>query len=568
MKKALLIIMLLCGVHARAEFIPTYTSRWEIVRSDREWERVEWFQADTVRRHYQFILDGSPAALTNASHVTWRVFSNSEPILTYISMTGTIVNAAAAEVFFQLAPSNSNLQVGRYRGYVVSWKVDGTNVVEDKLLVRQAIQVQFSDDSQGYPFVGPQTWTDSVQLPESWPAGWPLVSYDGGQTTTARNPADFGGGAGITGLTSNDFADTATVTWTRTGGVMRATAQSSGTLLKKSGISLTGTYQIGPGLSVDGDVIDASIDASAYMPTPLGDATTGRAPVHLPSPYDTAVWRDVASFESLPASGDPQVVWFNPATGGFFFSQPYAYYQGPMSTNNISIGTNVAIFAEIGTNTFVVPPGVTMLQVKGWGQAGHNSATASRGGYGGHVQGYLPVTAGESLTLIIAGSLPGMSHMAGGIPNGGSAQNNNGGGGGSSILFRGTNLLAVAAGGGGTYVAGFGGDAGGLVGGNGSISGQGVGGSQSVGGYLAGGYLTGGHGTGNAGGGGGGYYGGGGAVNSGGTGGGGSSYIGGLLFAFTVTGPFSVDSDYQAGWAQRSASTMSPGGQGGWVTRW
>lgn len=535
--------------------------------------RFGWYQAESVTKdvdatYLGIALDPSQVGRS----LEWVMTSAQDANQEYFRQVATVHGGRWR---FDFAPTGTAFAAGTYAGYVRTYMLDSGGAVTQNIMVaREVLTVLRSPGWENVPVIGPITSTNYIRYPDVWPDGH-LLSRSNGVPIAVPPPT--GGGTGTVDtaglLTTNDFADTTSVTWSSSNGVMRATAQSSWTLLKKSGISLTGTYQLGPGLSVEDDVIDAAIDEDAYMATPLGTASSGRAPVWLPSPYETAVWRDVASFSELPANGDPQVVWFNPDTGSFFLSQPYAYYQGPMSTNNISIGTNVAIFAEIGTNTFIVPPGVTMLQVKGWGQAGHNGNTATRGGYGGYVNGYLPVTAGESLTIIVPGSFSS-NHRQGGYPGGGSiplSSTTAGAGGGAGQLWRGTNLLTVVAGGGGGGAASFGGAGGGLIGQdghNGAIGGTQIAGGNS--GSGAGDYLIGGSGLSllgsNTGGGGAGYYGGGAFANS--SGAGGSSYKDQLLFSISFQGPFTEDSDYQAGWAARSASTFSPGGQGGWVIRW
>jgi hypothetical protein len=216
-----------------------------------------------------------------------------------------------------------------------------------------------------------------------------------------------------------------------------------------------------------------------------------------------------------------------------------------------------------GVQDYVVPAGVTSLQVECWGAAGGPAgAGGAVGGLGGYAKGNLAVTPGETLKCYVGGV--GTNGTAGGYNGGGASVSSGSGGtgGGASDVRQGGTALAnrkiVAGGGGGggsQSSAANGGAGGGTTGVNGSPgfdnpSGYGRGGTQAAGG--AGG--TGGNGgssagtlgvgatnggTNNIGGaGGGGYYGGGsgasGSVGAAGGGGGGSSYVGGVTLTTTT----------------------------------
>ena len=222
-----------------------------------------------------------------------------------------------------------------------------------------------------------------------------------------------------------------------------------------------------------------------------------------------------------------------------------------------------------GAQSFVVPAGVTTLNVTLYGAQGgtawYNGGISSVGGAGAKVTGSINVTPGETLQINVGG-YPGASGSngaggawQGGFNGGGNGGNFNvnkigGGGGGASDIRRGgtalANRVAIAAGGGGGGAAGpaasVGGE-GGLVGAQpppgGIYSGQGgtagaggAAGSASGTGQTAGTLGQGGAGatTGDVyvgGGGGGGLYGGGGGAAQGGGaftgwgGGGGSSLV-------------------------------------------
>jgi hypothetical protein len=197
-----------------------------------------------------------------------------------------------------------------------------------------------------------------------------------------------------------------------------------------------------------------------------------------------------------------------------------------------------------GPYSFVVPQGVTSIEVEALGGSGDSWSDyydSYVGGAGADVSADLTVTAGATYYVYVGGN--GTS-TAGGTHGGGApAPDDRGGGGGGSSDFRSTSgddatRLLVAAGGGGAGVRGVGGPAGSSgtdqfcavaqpgtllgpgAGGNGCDGSSGTSGSGSVGGD-AGERVSGGDG---GGGGGGGYFGGGGGGAYGG-GAGGSSYV-------------------------------------------
>ncbi|MBS2548150.1 DUF11 domain-containing protein [Catenulispora sp. NL8] len=212
-----------------------------------------------------------------------------------------------------------------------------------------------------------------------------------------------------------------------------------------------------------------------------------------------------------------------------------------------------------GDQEFVVPKGVSGLQVRLGGAGGGGS----NGAAGGQTTGTLAVAAGDSLTVMVGqgGSVKGAATYGGGGAGGSGSRFSGGSGGGMSALWTGASLtgtpLLIAGGGAGGAEGGSsggsGGGASGSNGGNPSNGGGngGQGGTQSAGGAAA---VTtnncstgptagaqyrggnGGNGGGDAGGaGGGGYFGGGGGQcqqstsgnNSDTGGGGGSGYTGG-----------------------------------------
>lgn len=228
------------------------------------------------------------------------------------------------------------------------------------------------------------------------------------------------------------------------------------------------------------------------------------------------------------------------------------------------LGNNVATFSYTGAmQTWTVPPGVCVVNLKCWGGQGGDGNNGNTGGRGGYAEGELTVAPGQVLNIFVgqagAGNNGSCVQTTGPRYNGGGAGNcASSGGGASDIRVGGANLtdrVIVAGGGGG---CGFYNTNGGNGGGTNGVAGVthpssgstgGGGGTQSAGGTA--GTQNGTSGTlGNGGtggltyggGGGGGYYGGGGGGGEnggngwGGGGGGGSSYTGGVLNATTTPG--------------------------------
>ncbi|MGE0725175.1 MAG: hypothetical protein AB7O45_12415, partial [Alphaproteobacteria bacterium] len=155
------------------------------------------------------------------------------------------------------------------------------------------------------------------------------------------------------------------------------------------------------------------------------------------------------------------------------------------------------VYAAPGSYQVTVPTGVTTISLKLWGGGGGGSNTGVGGG-GGFVEGDIPVTPGETLTIVVGdGGKVGSSLEAGGsvgpggasaISRGGDSGANgiryNAGGGGATGVLRGSTPLAIAPGGGGAADTMNGGEAGDTVGGDGG-DGSGVngdGGTQTTGG--------------------------------------------------------------------------------------
>ncbi len=203
--------------------------------------------------------------------------------------------------------------------------------------------------------------------------------------------------------------------------------------------------------------------------------------------------------------------------------------------------------------TFIVPTGVTSVDIEVWGAQGGKGFMSTEGGLGGYASGTLAVSPGQTLYVYVGGK--GGTHASGTITGGGfngggdsrGVNNLVGGGGGASDVRVGGNTfndrVIVGGGGGGTCgVNSTGGNGGGTQGAQGTSlpndNPGGGGGTQNSGGSSAscemGTFGIGGSSTLNAqcAGGGGGWYGGGAGCGAGG----GSGYIGGVTNGSIISG--------------------------------
>ena len=183
----------------------------------------------------------------------------------------------------------------------------------------------------------------------------------------------------------------------------------------------------------------------------------------------------------------------------------------------IPIFSYILKYTYTGSNqSFVVPSGVTSVNVYMWG-AGGGAGLGGGGGAGCYVQGVLPVIPGETLTIVVGqgggnkaralGKTYGGGGAGGGPDSGRSDIPSSQGGGRSAIVRSSTDLVTAAAGGGGR--GGRGGRGRLVTGENGT--GSATGGTQTAGGTNNGGlYIGGDANQDNSAAGGSGYYGGGG----------------------------------------------------------
>ena len=210
---------------------------------------------------------------------------------------------------------------------------------------------------------------------------------------------------------------------------------------------------------------------------------------------------------------------------------------------------SVAVFGHTGAvQTFIVPAGVTSIDIRAWGaEGGSDDAPGEYGGLGGYAEGTLSVNPGDILYINVGGHgewVSGDTPSGGGFNGGGNARGLNayrGGGGGATDVRLGSNNLSdrviVAAGGGGNCGSTSVGGNGGGENGEDSPGGTGEGATQNSPGTYGCGEGQSGLGgsstqTCQAAGGGGGFYGG----SAGCGGGGGSGYIDGVTNGILRTG--------------------------------
>lgn len=263
------------------------------------------------------------------------------------------------------------------------------------------------------------------------------------------------------------------------------------------------------------------------------------------------------------------------------------------------------VFTSTGAlQTFTVPVGCNLIKVKIWGAGGAGGLLTLKGAAGGFTTGFMNVTPGQVLYLIVGGAgtfyIPsgkGGGGFGGGGNAGSSGGGGTGGGGGYSGIFSNSsiiqaNALLIAGGGGGggwtdggTPIGTDGGPGGGLSGvaspnlgtwyGIGGGGGTALAGGASGGGTaIAGSAFQGGYGSPNAdgGGGGGGYFGGGGGYYNGG-GGGGSAYIAaGIVDGFSYAGsaqtPPNISDALYVNGVGRGGASQSSGGNGLIIILW
>ncbi len=160
--------------------------------------------------------------------------------------------------------------------------------------------------------------------------------------------------------------------------------------------------------------------------------------------------------------------WYTVPSGGspFGFSASASNYSVNAVTTTTYYAEAIALGGTItntfsftgNTQTFVVPAGVTTLQVEAWGAQGNFNANSVPGGLGGYAKGILTVTPGSTLFIEVGGG--GSVTASGGYNGGGAAGSNTGctqavggGGGGASDVRVGgiglANRIIVGAGGGG-----------------------------------------------------------------------------------------------------------------------
>lgn len=135
-------------------------------------QSLAWYQAESLQLDEQFVATGLTLQLTNASvSAVWEVAATTNTATVYVIATGTVVGAASNHVRWTVAPSNSNLAAGSYRGYLRALEQDGTNLVNVGVLARQNITVLASPDSRNYDVVGPLNHPLSEYITNAYHSG-------------------------------------------------------------------------------------------------------------------------------------------------------------------------------------------------------------------------------------------------------------------------------------------------------------------------------------------------------------------------------------------------------------
>jgi len=203
--------------------------------------------------------------------------------------------------------------------------------------------------------------------------------------------------------------------------------------------------------------------------------------------------------------------WYSAPTGGNYLgntpsggnlpatlASTTTYYAESLIGGIAVSGTSSFVYTG-GMQTFVVPPGITSLDIECFGGAGANALglMPGQGGLGAYTSGTLAVTPGQVINIFVGGQATGSLGGYNGGGNGGDL-NAGGGGGASDIRVGGTApadrvMVAGGGGGGGTsadnctsnYAGGNGGAGGGgngFPGMNSPSGGGGAGGSVGLGG--------------------------------------------------------------------------------------
>jgi len=300
----------------------------------------------------------------------------------------------------------------------------------------------------------------------------------------------------ITLTAVNSTADQATVAWSTVRATSVVVKNSSGTTVASGGASgsqagivqgygVTETYTAFA-TSSSGIVGSASVTLTIPVgPAPVFTATNaGVSALNIPITW-TATNTSVVEVYLCNASYVPTSLLYTGAASG-----SYTYTGGQYATTYYFLlkakGTNGAndTLARLSSSTapyvpsdhyyvftgapetFVVPPGVTSIQVRSWGSQG-GSQVGTYGTYlgaeGGYVSCTVPVTPGETITVKVGGrtgynnAAPyGGEHGYGGasplystVGPYGHANGPGGVGGGASGIYRGSTPLAISGGGGG-----------------------------------------------------------------------------------------------------------------------
>jgi PKD repeat protein len=204
----------------------------------------------------------------------------------------------------------------------------------------------------------------------------------------------------------------------------------------------------------------------------------------------TYSWTFAGGSPNTSTNPNPSVTYF--ATGTFGVTLTVSNgCDSDTQTGQVTVNEQTQVITTPGPTTFIVPDGITCIQVEAWGGGGGGSdrpgfAGGGGGGGGGFGSGVLTVCPGDVLTIEVGAGGPGgdgtgsnginggntsISHPSGSITAfGGAGGNSNGNGGnGSSAGFSGSVANSIS------YLGGNGGD------GDGQEGGAGGGGAGNMG---------------------------------------------------------------------------------------
>lgn len=185
-------------------------------RHDKAWNRsltpgredqVTFYQAATFELSYRVNTNTLPVDLSNTNYLpVWEVTGQGDAYTNvYLSITGAVVSATNGWIEFDLTPEESNLPASNYNGYVrIVELVDGTNLVNQGVIVEQKVTVKWSPDNRYYATVEPLTYPAGLTgAYHAGNSGTGAVARVGDQIAITM-PDTAAGSGDITAVTAGD----------------------------------------------------------------------------------------------------------------------------------------------------------------------------------------------------------------------------------------------------------------------------------------------------------------------------------------------------------------------------